>query len=142
MYVVKRNGSKELLDLSKIQRATQWACAGLNVSQSDLETSARLPLYDGIKTKDIQIAFILAASDKISPTAPDWTYVAARLLLQTLYKQANDGSIEYPSWSDYAKNAIDKGLMTGWLNDDSNFDLAAIDAAGWHQRVHARKNEQ
>jgi hypothetical protein len=118
-----------LLDLSKIQRATQWACAGLNVSQSDLETSARLPLYDGIKTKDIQIAFILAASDKISPTAPDWTYVAARLLLQTLYKQANDGSIEYPSWSDYAKNAIDKGLMTGWLNDDSNFDLAAIDAA-------------
>lgn len=128
MYVVKRDGSKELLDIAKIQRAVQWACAGLNVSQSDLETSARLPLYDGIKTKDIQIAFILAASDKISPTEPDWTYVAARLLLQTLYKQANDGSIHYPTWSAYASNAISKGLMTDWLNDDERFDLAAIDA--------------
>ena len=85
MQATKRNGSKEPLSIAKIQRQVEWACSGLNVSQSEIETRARLPLHDGVKTDDIQTSLILSASSLISPECPDATKVAARFLLQRLY---------------------------------------------------------
>lgn len=129
MQVTKRNGTREARDIKKIQRAVAWACAGLDVSQSDLETSAHLTLYDGIKTDDIQKTLIITAADKISEASPQWTYVAARLLLQTLYKHANDGSIEYPHWTTYAQIAISHKLVDAKLADPEWYDLEAINNA-------------
>lgn len=129
MLVTKRNGSKEPLDIIKIQRAVAWACNGLDVSQSDLETSARLPLYDGVKTDDIQRTLIMTAADKISEQEPQWAYVAARLLLQTLYKHANDGSIEYPHWTQYADVGVKNSLLDAKLLDPTQFDFDAINDA-------------
>ncbi|MFN3871083.1 MAG: ribonucleoside-diphosphate reductase subunit alpha, partial [Aquificaceae bacterium] len=42
---------------------------------------------DGISTKEIQELLIRTAAEKISPQAPQWQYVAARLLLYDLYKE-------------------------------------------------------
>ena len=62
MQVTKRDGSKEPQDIRKIQKVTEWACAGLNVSQSELEVEANLLFFDGIKTSQIHNALIGAAA--------------------------------------------------------------------------------
>lgn len=129
MLVTKRDGSTEPLSIEKIQRAVAWACSGLDVSQSDLETSARLPLYDKVKTEDIQRTLIMKATEKMSVDEPQWTYVAARLLLQSLYKHANDGSIQYPTWKQYAELGVAANLLDPKLLDPTYFDLDAINAA-------------
>lgn len=129
MNVTKRNGEKQPRDISKIQRAVTWACQGLNVSQSDLETRIHLNLTEGVKTIDIQKTLIMAAADMISESCPDAAYVAARFLLQTLYKYANNGSITYPNWLDYAKLGVAHKLLDAKLIDPTQFDLAAINAA-------------
>jgi ribonucleoside-diphosphate reductase alpha chain len=128
MQATKRNGSKEPLSIAKIQRQVEWACSGLNVSQSDIETRARLPLHDGVKTDDIQTSLILSASSLISPECPDATKVAARFLLQRLYKHANDGDINYAPWSVYAERAVANGLIDAQLNDPELFDLDTLQA--------------
>lgn len=127
--VTKRDGSSEPLNISKIQRAVSWACRGLAVSQSDIETSARLPLQEGVRTSDIQKILTMTAADKISKETPEATFVAARFLLQTLYKHANDGSIEYPLWVDYANKASSLGLMDSRLANSEYFNLEAINNA-------------
>ncbi len=129
MQVTKRNGQREALNIDKIQRAVAWACDGLDVSQSDLETSARLPLYDGVKTEDIQRTLIMTAADKISIASPQWAFVAARLLLQTLYKHSNNGDIVYRSWREFSAEAIKLGLMHNDLGDEERFYLDGIENA-------------
>jgi len=128
MYVTKRDGRKEPRDVRKIQRAVAWMCNGLNVSQSDLETSVHLPLYDGVTTADIQRTLVVEAATKISPGQPDWTYVAARGLLQYLYKHANSGAIEYPHLSTYLQRGTDIAKLDPKLVDPEWFDLDVLNA--------------
>lgn len=81
-HVVKRDGSREPLDISKIQKQTSAATQGLkNVSQSELELDAKLNFIDGITSEQIQQILIKTAVDKIDLDKPDWTFVAARLFL-------------------------------------------------------------
>jgi len=124
MNVVKRDGSREPLTIEKIHKVTEWACRGLNVSQSELETAANLLFFDGIKTEDIHNALIKAASGLIQVDAPDYTFTAARLLLQKIYKEVG-GSTSYPSLESY----IQRGIAENRLNPElAKFDLAALDA--------------
>jgi len=54
--IIKRNGRREQLDISKIQKYTAAAVKGLeNVSQSELEVDAQLQFRDGITSREIQI---------------------------------------------------------------------------------------
>lgn len=129
MNVTKRDGTTEPRDIRKIQRAVEWMCRGLNVSQSDLETSVHLPMYDGITTADIQRTFIIEAASKISAEEPEWTYVAARGLLQLLYKQANDGRIKYPTLESYLEQGVACERLDPRLLEPEFFDLRALNAA-------------
>ncbi len=86
MYVVKRSGRRERLDINKIRIAISFACKGLNVDPLELEADAQIQFRDGITTKEIQELLIKTAAEKVSAEKPDWTYVAARLLLYDLYK--------------------------------------------------------
>jgi len=126
MNVVKRDGSTEPMNVPKIQKCIEWACKGLNVSQSELETSVGDMLYDGMSTKDIHRATILAAGGLISLAAPDYTYVAARLLKQQIFKESV-GSIDYPHLADYVNNAVALEKLTPELVD-GRFDLDALNA--------------
>ena len=85
--VVKRDSSSEGLNLDKIHIMVEHACKGLaGVSESQVEMSANLQFFDGIETKDIQEILIRSANDLISLEAPNYQYVAARLLLFSLRK--------------------------------------------------------
>ena len=52
IQVVKRNGEKVPLDISKIQRQVAYGCRGIdNVSPSMIEISAQIQFFDGMTTK-------------------------------------------------------------------------------------------
>ncbi|MFN3598407.1 MAG: ribonucleoside-diphosphate reductase subunit alpha [Aquificaceae bacterium] len=87
MHVLKRSGKKESLDISKIRIAIGFACDGIDVDPMELELDAQIQFRNGITTKEIQQLLIRTASEKISPQAPQWQYVASRLLLYDLYKE-------------------------------------------------------
>ena len=87
MYVIKRSGRRESLDISKIRIAISFAFKGIDLDPMELELDAQIQFRDGITTKEIQQLLIRTAAEKISPEAPQWQYVAARLLLYDLYKE-------------------------------------------------------
>ncbi|MDP9155345.1 MAG: ribonucleoside-diphosphate reductase subunit alpha [Pseudomonadota bacterium] len=127
MNVVKRDGSTEPINIEKIQKCVEWACKGLSVSQSELETSIGDMLFEGITTAEIHRATILAAGGLISLESPDYTYVAARLLKQQIFKESV-GSIEYPALGDYLLEAVRLEKLTPELTD-GRFDLGHLNAA-------------
>ncbi|WP_228254348.1 ribonucleoside-diphosphate reductase subunit alpha [Halarcobacter bivalviorum] len=86
MMIEKRNGRKEVLDITKIQKMTIDATKDLDgVSQSELELDAQIKFVDGMSSADIQDALIKTAVEKIDIDVPHWTFVAARLFLFDLY---------------------------------------------------------
>ena len=87
--VVKRDGTKESIDLEKIHRVVHWASQDLqNISVSQVEINAQLAFFDGIKTEDIHETIIKSAADLISTDVPDYQYLAARLSIFHLRKKA------------------------------------------------------
>ena len=92
IHVIKRNGEKESLDLDKIHVMVEHACRGLaGVSESQVEMNAGLQFFDGVKTSDIQEILVRSANDLISLDAPNYQFVAARLLLFSLRKAVYNG---------------------------------------------------
>ena len=95
--VIKRSGDKEPLNVDKIHKVVNWACAGLSgVSVSDLELKTSIQFYNGIKSTDIQETLIKAAADLISEEHPNYQYVAGRLINYHLRKEVY-GHYEPPS---------------------------------------------
>lgn len=119
MKVTKRNGSTEPLDIGKIHKAVEWACGGLDVSQSDIETEAQLLFFDGIKTSDIQESLIRAATTLISADKLDYEFAAARLLLLKIVKEVKC------SYDGTFKGYIELAVGNELLDEDAllNFDL-------------------
>jgi len=110
IHVIKTDGRKETLDVRKVQKITQEACDGLHgVSPSQVEMNSGIQFYDGIETSDIQKILVKSASDLISLEAPNYEYVAARLLLYGLRKNVF-GHFDYPDLLDHVKHNIDRGV--------------------------------
>ena len=97
LFVTKRNGEKEAIDLEKIHRVIAWAAEGLDdVSVSQVELKSHIQFYDGITTAEIQEILIRAASDLIDLDHPNYQFVAARLLLFSLRKSLYGKMRELP----------------------------------------------
>lgn len=126
LTVIKRNGRIETLDITKIQKYTSSAVAGLSgVSQSELEVDAKIHFRDKITTEEIQITLIKTAVDKIDIDTPNWTFVAARLFLYDLYHKVS-GFTGYKHLRDYLKRGQDEGKILKGFSD--NFDLDFLDS--------------
>ena len=110
--VKKRNGrGLEPLDIQKIHSMVHYACENLaGVSESQVEMTSGLQFYDGMSTDEIQQILIKSASDLISLDAPNYQYVAARLLLFSLRKSLHHRLWEHPTLLEHAKKCIDKGV--------------------------------
>lgn len=109
IQVVKRDGSKEELDLNKFHRVASFACEDLaGVSVSDLEIKTSIQFYNGIKSTDIQETLIKAAADLISETNPNYQYVAGRLINYHLRKEVYGTYTPEPLLKHYIK-VRDKG---------------------------------
>ena len=109
--VKKRSGYEETLELEKIHRMVEEACDGLSgVSASQVEMSSGLQFYDGIPTSQIQEILIKSASDLISLEAPNYQYVAARLLLFSLRKSLYGLIKNHPSFYTHINSCVDVGV--------------------------------
>jgi ribonucleoside-diphosphate reductase alpha chain len=115
ILVTKRNGAKEPLNLEKFHKVASFACDNLSgVSVSDLEIKTHLQVYNNIKTLDIQETLIKAASELITEEAPNYQYVAGRLINYGLRKEVY-GQFEPPSLRDHIKSCVDKSIYDGVL---------------------------
>ena len=118
LFVTKRDGRKERIDLDKIHRVLDWAAEGLhNVSVSQVELRSHIQFYDGIRTADIHETIIRAAADLISADAPDYQYLAARLAIFHLRKKAF-GRFEPPKLYDHVVRLVKMGRYDRHLLED------------------------
>ena len=108
--VQKRDGRIELLDLDKFHRVLMWAAEGLDdVSISQVELKSKVQFTDMVKTSDIHDILIKTAADLISEYTPDYQYMAARLLMFSLRKEAY-GEFQPPHLLDQVKRLVDLKL--------------------------------
>mgnify|MGYP003643791412 FL=1 len=91
IQVTKRDGTKVDLDLDKLHKVVFYACKDINgVSPSQVEMKSNLHFYNGITTDDIQETLIKSASELIEEDAPNYQWVAGRLIVYHLRKQVYD----------------------------------------------------
>ena len=110
--VIKRDGSKELLDIEKLHKVVYWATEGLkNVSVSEVEIKSQIQFYDNIKTSDIQETMIKSAADLISEENPNYQYVAGRLVNYHLRKEVYN---DYKPW--HILELVKKNVAEGWYD--------------------------
>ena len=122
--VVKRNGEVEELNLDKIHFMVEHACKDLaGVSESQVEMNANLQFFDGIKTSDIQEILIRSANDLITLDAPNYQFVAARLLLfglrKSVYGHHPDSA---PSLFTHVNQCVERGVYDPGLLKAYNSD--------------------
>src|SRR6056300_1024694 len=110
IYIVKRNGSKEPINIDKIHKVVEFACAGLaGVSSSQIEMNANLQFYDGMTTAEIQEILVRSANDLISLDHPNYQYAAARLLSYAVYKEVFGQYTALPL-SEMIKQNVERGV--------------------------------
>lgn len=128
MIVIRRNGQKTELDISKIRKVCNWACEGLDASPIVLEASLKTRLRDGVTTREIQDNLIDCSLQLCSRENPDWRYVGGRLHIWSLWKDVlvNRG-FQYGDYTRLVKlqvenNRYDKQILS---YSDSDLDEAS-----------------
>ncbi len=132
LFVTISDNAREPLDAQRIRRRIIGACRGVeqNCSARDLADETLKNLYDGVKRDEIEQAMIFAARSRIEHE-PDYTFVAARLLLRKIYREA------LPRFStptelaaqhrDYFPNYVARGVEVGRLSPELlKFDLVKL----------------
>ena len=110
IQVIKRDGSKEPLDLDKLHTVVNYACQDITgVSASEVEIRSHLQFYDGIKSVDIQETIIKSTADLISEETPGYQYVAGRLINYHVRKQVYNAFTPWPLYKLVTRN-VDIGM--------------------------------
>ena len=135
IHVVKRNGSKELLDLNKFHRVVAWACEGLTgVSESQIEIKSHIQFFNGIKTTEVQETLIKAAAELISEDTPNYQYVAGNLINYNLRKEVY-GEFNPVDLSTHINNVVGAGYydpqVLEWYSES---DLSTLNSFIDHKR--------
>lgn len=101
IMIKKRDGHYEPLSVEKTKKMIAFACLGLDsCDPMELEMDSKLQFVDGMSTKEIQKILVQTAIEKViqkrddgfgnmvNKTNTEWQYVAARLFLFDVYKEA------------------------------------------------------
>ena len=94
IMILKRNGRREVLDITKIQKKTKMATKNLEgVSQSDLELDSQIKFIDGMTSSDIQDTLIktavtVKASKKADKNAAENKNVNDNVFLDLIFKRS------------------------------------------------------
>jgi ribonucleoside-diphosphate reductase alpha chain len=140
LQVTMADGTKKPLDTERLQKILKEACG--QVSGTDPEAlmeETKRALFDGVAEADVSNAATMAARTFIE-REPNYTYVAARVLLDSLRQEAltfvggnreeatqEEMSEQYPSYFEsYIKKAISLELVDSRLG---NYDLKKIGKA-------------
>lgn len=132
IHIKKRDGSLEQLSVDKTKKVIAFACEGIEgCCAQELELDAKLQFRDGMSTKEIQKTLIQTAIEKVISTEDDgygnmvkkpnsnWQYVAARLLIYDLYKEAGINRkyshFGYGDFYSLVKDLVDKKLYGEYI---------------------------
>ena len=134
MKVKKRNGRLENFNVDKINMCAERACKNLeNVSASEVLIDAKIKLYDKVTTDEIDKSLIMSARSKIE-FEPNYTYMAARMLLNTIYKEVFGEGVDSDAFElQYRKSFITnmRRLVREDILDErllESFDLRELSA--------------
>ena len=112
IQVIKRDGNKDTLDLEKLHKVVFYACDNINgVSASEVEIKSSLQFYSGITSSEIQETLIKSAADLISEEAPNYQWVAGRLVCYHLRKMVYGN---YEPW--HILELIKQNISEGWYD--------------------------
>ena len=121
--VVKRNGKRVPLDISKIQRQVAHDCKGIDgVSPSMIEIKAQIELHDGMSTETIDELLLKAMVDLIDESENteinnvNYQYVAGRQKVSMLRKEVY-GEYDPPKLYEIVKTNVAAGMYTPELLD-------------------------
>ncbi|HET9017036.1 MAG TPA: ribonucleoside-diphosphate reductase subunit alpha, partial [Thermomicrobiaceae bacterium] len=140
IHVRAADGTMQPLDRDRLTRHIAEACAGLDgVSPQPVLAETLRNLYDGITAEELALAPVLAARTLIE-TEPNYTWVAARLLLDKLRREALAFVVDDPepldstdmatSYAPYFARYVRRGIALGLLDPElGRFDLDRLGAA-------------
>jgi len=121
--VVKRDGGRVPLDISKIQRQVANACCGIDgVSPSMIEIKAQIEIHDGMTTKTIDELLLKAMVNLIDESENpeinnvNYQYVAGRQRISMLRKEVYGGYTP-PNLYSIVKKNVEAGMYTPELLD-------------------------
>lgn len=121
--VTKRDGTKEVLDISKVQTQISRACDGITgVSESMIELRACIEFADGMSTETIDGLLLRAMCDLINVNDDpeinntNYQYVAGKQRLRMLRKEVYGGYTP-PRLYDIVKSNVAAGVYTPELLD-------------------------
>lgn len=115
--VIKRDGTKEELDIEKIHKVLEWACEDITgVSVSQIELKSQIQFYNNIETEVIHETMIRSAADLISEETPNYQYVAGRLVNYHIRKKVYNDHTP-PSLYDHYKSVVEAGFYDKQLDD-------------------------
>ncbi len=126
LFVIKRNGKKELFEYKKINRILFLSSRNLKyVCVSKIRSLFNIQFYNKIKTSYIHKILIKITADLISEDFPDYQYMAARLLIFYIRKKVF-GQFYPPSLYTHICNLVrlgkyDKNLLV--LYSKKEFDI-------------------
>lgn len=122
IQVVKRDGTKEDLDLEKMHKVVFAACDDVaGVSASEIELKSHIQFYNGITSSEIQETLIKAAADLISEETPNYQWAAGNLVNYHLRKMVYN-QFEPCHIFELVKRNIDRGFYDPALLEDYSED--------------------
>ena len=133
--ILKRDGSREELDLEKMHKVVFYACDSITgVSASQVELNSHLQFYNGIESANIQETLIKAAADLISEETPNYQWVAGRLINYHLRKLVYN-SFTPPHLSTIARTNVELGYYDkNFFAVYNDFEINQLDSYIKHDR--------
>ena len=129
ILIKKRNGKYENLCVEKTKKMVALACEGLEgCDPMELEMDSKIQFKNGMSTKEIQQVLIRSAIEKVivndesenggglNRMNSKWQYVAAKLFLFDLYKEAkisrNYKTFGYGDFNELVEMLVERGIYT------------------------------
>jgi ribonucleoside-diphosphate reductase alpha chain len=121
LTIEKRGGAREAFSEAKLTATLMRAAKGFEglIDCAGIIARVRAELYEGIKTKDLHDVLIMVTRSLIERD-PAHSYVAARLLLQAIYREAVGPVENYMQFEEAHKRAfvrnLTRGVELGWFD--------------------------
>ncbi len=140
LSVTLDDGTVRPLDVKRISKIVEEACRGLeSVDSSWILEETRRNLFDGVPEKDVAHALLMSSRTRIEQE-PNYSFVAARLLLDSLRKEALSflGHVRSEAtqaemaerYGDYFAEYIKQGAELELLSTElTRYDLKRLGAA-------------
>lgn len=135
VIITTSQGERQSLTEDEILADIMHACQGLSreIKPAELLEQTLLNCYEGVKSSELDTAKIMAARAKIE-VEPTYTKVAARLLLDVIYRETFGLKPQSPvldtTYREYFKKYIHHGISIKRISPKlAEFDLDAIASA-------------